>query len=108
MDPMTPTTSTLTPAIGHIAEMAAGLKRSKGLGSDDGEELRRRKEQRDVVRWVLGAEGRIRGMVDGGEEDQARAEWERVEGVLEQWEGVKGVEAVREACLGALGNSSEG
>lgn len=110
MDPMTPTTSTLEPAIGHIAETAAGLtaglKRSLG-GSQRGEVLKR-KEQQDVVKWVLAAPGRIRGKIEAGEEGEAREDWERIEAVLEQWNGVKGTDAVRKACLEALGSSSEG
>lgn len=113
MDPMTPTTSTLTPAIGHIAETAAsltaGLKRSLGEPpAGDSEEVRVRRKQQEVVRWVLAAPERIRGKVETGNVDDARDDWEKVEAVLGKWQGVNGVDGVRRACLEALGRSPDG
>lgn len=105
MDLRTPTTSTLEPAIGHIAEVAVGLRGEMGRGSGAGGNAGR---GREVMGWVLGAEGRIRGMVERGEGAEARREWERVEAVLGKWEGVKGVEDVRKGCLEALGRTQEG
>jgi hypothetical protein len=102
MDPMMPGTSTLGPAIGHIAESAAGLRRGlRREGAGGG----RREEQREVVRWVLGAPERLRGMED---EEPRREEWGKVRNVLERWGNVKGVEDVRQKCLEAVGGSPEG
>ncbi|CAK4032294.1 Hypothetical predicted protein [Lecanosticta acicola] len=97
IDPLTPTTSTLSPAIGHIAETASALtqdlRRANGGAKDAGKE-----RQRALVRWVLSAPERI-GALDG---EQAEKEWKQVDAVLERWEGVKGVEDIRRRCLEAL------
>ncbi|CZT23244.1 uncharacterized protein RCC_08955 [Ramularia collo-cygni] len=107
MDPMTPTTSTLTPAIGHIAETAASLtadlKRSLGEGDVQArDEVVMRQKQQEVVRWVLAAPEQIRKQVEAGANEDAKREWERVESVLERWKTVKGADAVRKACQEAL------
>lgn len=106
MDPLTPTTSTLTPAIGHIVETAASLsnslKASRGrsgtVGRDDGKE----KDQQATVRWVLAAPARLEALIEEGRRDDAEAEWRDVERLLEKWDGVRGVEEVKKACLEAL------
>lgn len=113
MDPLTPTTSTLTPAIAHIAETASnltvGLKRSLGEPAAEARsKTMTRKKQQDVVRWVLAAPERIRVDMEAGNEEAARYEWEKVSSVLEQWPAVKGVDGVRRACLEALGRSPDG
>ena len=101
MDPLTPTTSTLTPAVGHIAETAEAL--AEGLrGGEKGVE-RKREGQRESVKWVLGAPGRLRRLVEEGRGDEAEREWVEVEGLLGKWVGVRGVEDVRKGCLEALG-----
>jgi hypothetical protein len=112
MDPMTPTTSTLTPAIGHIAETASslteGLRRSLGEPAVEARtKAMATKNQQDVVRWVLAAPQRIRDKMDAGDEDDARDDWSRVSAVLKQWQTVKGADAVRRACLEALGSLPE-
>lgn len=84
----TPVTSTLTPAIAHIAETAGRLK-SKGA-----EGMR----ERETVRWVLGASRRLEEMVGKGRREEAETEWREVEGLLGKWEGVRGVPEVRREC----------
>ncbi|KAL8925157.1 MAG: hypothetical protein Q9208_003662 [Pyrenodesmia sp. 3 TL-2023] len=109
MDPLIPTTSTLSPAIAHIAETAASLAESLQSGSghaDDGEEeedddavRKQRQRQRDTVRWVLAAPGRLKGLLDGGRRAEAEGDWAEVKTLLEKWEGVEGADEVREVCL---------
>lgn len=67
-----------------------------GEGDGDGgwEEVERRMRERGTVRWVLGAEGRLRRMAS----EEAEREWRVLVGVLGKWKGVKGVEDVRRAC----------
>ena len=103
MDPVTPTTSTLTPAIGHIAETAASLsnelRKSHAAPSPDMEAQKKKQEQQATVRWVLAAPSRLRVLVGDGRREEAERQWEDVQGLLEKWSGVRGVEEVRRACL---------
>ena len=107
MDPLAPTTSTLGPAIAHIAETARGLAAEAASGNgenkadveDDREEMERnRRRQKDTVRWVLGTPRRLREMLDEGRTDDAREDWEEIQRILERWQGVAGVEELRDEC----------
>lgn len=106
MDPTTPTTSTLTPAIGHIAETAVSLsgqlKASRGRSGTVGVDDRKKKTQQATVQWVLAAPSRLESLVEEGNRDEAEKEWQDVERLLEKWDGVRGVDDVRKGCLAAL------
>ncbi len=111
MDPLTPTTSTLEPAIAHIAETAVSLAESlqgrSGQGKeeeaageredDDAVEMKRR--QRETVQWVLAAPSRLKNLVEGGQRQKAEEDWAEVRELLEKWEGVEGADEVKERCL---------
>ena len=109
MDPITPETSTLHQTIAHIAETAASsagpiLKQLNGeksrapsIGRSDGEADKR--DQRATVRWVLGAPKRLQESIDKGERNAAIKDWEEIKILLDQWEGVSGVDQIREECL---------
>lgn len=89
---MAPVT-TLEPAVKHIADTVKGVKESR----------RRDKEgEREVVRWVLGAPGRLRDLLGEGKRKEAEAEWVQVRRLLTKWEGVGGVKEVREECEGIM------
>ncbi|KAL8651181.1 MAG: hypothetical protein Q9210_003397, partial [Variospora velana] len=112
MDPLIPTTSTLAPAISHIAETAASLAESLQERSSQGEgteveredEVKLKKQrQRDTVRWVLAAPPRLRALVEGGRRSEAVEDWQEVRRLLEKWRGVDGAEEVREQCLEIMG-----
>lgn len=114
MDPLTPTTSTLSPAISHIAETAASLAASlqdrsiqgeEGTEHEDDEAVRKRR-QRETVRWVLAAPGRLRGLVEGGRRQEAAEDWEEVRRLLERWKGVEGADEVKEQCLKITGEDT--
>lgn len=111
MDPMTPTTSTLTPAIGHIAETAASLsgqlKASRGRSGTVGVDERKRKIQQATVQWVLAAPARLEILIEEEKREEAEDEWREVDRLLGKWEGVRGVEEVRKACLAALEAEAE-
>lgn len=107
MDPLTPTTSTLSPAVAHIAETARGLVARAGNGNggkeaDGGEERRElekvRSRQRDTVRWVLGTPRRLGLMIDEGRVEDAKRDWEEIQGILRRWRDVAGVEELRDEC----------
>ena len=113
MDPLTPTTSTLPPAIAHIAETAASLAESIQKQSNR-EKIREpkignagrqveKKIQRATVRWVLGTPKRLQESIESGERDEAVKDWEEMRVLLDKWEGISGVDQVREECLKALG-----
>jgi hypothetical protein len=118
MDPLTPTTHTLGPAISHIAQTAASLSssmhniqpQSGGLGiqihveSDEQdkrvleEELQKKKKQKDTVKWVLDTPRRLRNMLDEGQDVQAQNEWDEVSNILNRWGNVAGVQELRDEC----------
>ena len=106
MDPLTPTTSTLTPAIGHIAESAASLsnelRESHAASAPQLEAQKRQREQKATVQWILNAPGRLQELLENDRRDEAEKQWEEVERLLSKWNGVRGVSEVREACLIAL------
>ena len=107
MDPLTPTTSTLTPAIGHIAETAATLsselKKSNTVSAPESEAQRKQREQNATVRWVLKAPSRLRMLRESDRKDEAERQWEDINRLLSKWDGVRGVSEVRQACMLAMG-----
>lgn len=98
VDPMAPVTTTLEPAVKHIADVAGDIAGSRGVGSD-------KERQKDTVRWVLGAPDRLKELKEQGKEDEMGREWDEVKGLLEQWEGVKGVYEVRRKCEEVVGKN---
>jgi hypothetical protein len=108
MDPLTPTTSTLTPAIGHIAETAATLsnelKKSHAVSAPDSEAQRKQRDQKAAVRWVLDAPSRLRMLLESDRREEAEKQWKDVSRLLSRWDGTKGVSEVREACMVTMGS----
>ncbi|GAB7337353.1 hypothetical protein MBLNU457_g2703t1 [Dothideomycetes sp. NU457] len=91
MEPLAPTTDTLKPAVAHIAGVARGLE--GGEEEEDG-----RERERETVRWVLDAPGRLRRYLEEGKREDAMVEFERVNRLLDRWGGVEGVEDLRKSC----------
>ena len=111
MDPLTPTTSTLSPAISHIAETAASLassiqertpQQNSDFHSKESQELSSKKEQQETVRWALAAPSRIRQFFDTGRGAEALQDWNEISMLLQTWQGVSGVEELKEECLKIL------
>ncbi|KAH0612103.1 uncharacterized protein H6S33_010155 [Morchella sextelata] len=106
MEPLAPTTSTLGPAIAHIAQVSASLVQTipvspVALSSTEGREGSKRKKE--TVVWALGCPERIEAAVKEGNMEEAEREWGVLKVCLEKWEGVKGVEQLRAKALKALG-----
>ena len=111
MDPLTPTTSTLTPAIGHIAETAASLssdlKRSHAASAPELEAQARQRDQKTTVLWVLDAPNRLRTLLENNQKEEADKQWTDVSNLLSKWTGVRGVSEVRQACMDAMRTADE-
>ena len=113
MDPLTPTTSTLSPAVAHIAETTRVLARSlqdSSNGSDsrrdtEDSELVKKKTQQDTVKWVLATPQRLQALLGAGKVEEAKSEWEEVESLLQQWSNVDGVSSLRVECMEAFEDS---
>lgn len=108
MDPLTPTTTALTPAISHIAETASTLSESlKKLAPPEQSDAvlaeRKKGKQRETVRWVLDAPERLRKMREEGHIESSRKEWEQIKVLLTKWKSVKGVDEVRKECEEVMG-----
>ncbi|KAF2204118.1 hypothetical protein GQ43DRAFT_365338 [Delitschia confertaspora ATCC 74209] len=115
MDPLAPTTHTLSPAISHIAETAASLSASMqehpGKSKPDvrvGTQTDTIKvEQRKTVKWVLATPQRLRKLVDDGYGEEAQKEWIEIRRILDKWKGVEGASELREECEGILKGDGE-
>ena len=114
MDPLTPTTSTLAPAISHIAETARALAgslqdksvRSSASNSTGDPAAIKKKQQQETVRWVLSTPQRLQRLLDAGNLADATRDWKEIGILLQQWEGVAGVSELKNACLQVLGQNS--
>lgn len=111
MDPLTPTTSTLAPAISHIAETARALAgslhdrsvRSFAINSAEDPVVKSKKQQQETVRWALSTPQRLQRLLETGNLEDAINDWKEVGVLLQQWEGVAGVSELKNACLQVLG-----
>ena len=114
MGPLTPATSTLSPAIAHIAETAKKLamkpperpeQDSQVEGGEEEAEREKKRRQRETVRWVVGAPKRLGTLIEGGKKDEAENDWREIKELLRKWQGVDGVEEVKEECEKVMGRS---
>ncbi|KAI9839743.1 MAG: hypothetical protein M1837_002031 [Sclerophora amabilis] len=116
MGPLFPTTSTLSPAISHIAETATALSASLQASStvskrptsasgndvltDSTKNASSKRSQRETVRRLLKTPVRMQALIADGKEGEARKEWENAEMILDKWEKandgkVGGIEELR-------------
>ncbi|MCJ1331243.1 hypothetical protein MMC10_007931 [Thelotrema lepadinum] len=130
MDPLAPTTSTLAPAISHIAGTAEGLAvmmkenvashrvkdnrdrsptdKEKGAKTLSAGSSANKKDKREgdlaTVKWVTTASIRYRDLIGRGEEEAAQQDWADVKRLLEKWRGksVAGTQEVFRECEAAL------
>ncbi|KAJ8097996.1 Vps51/Vps67-domain-containing protein [Lipomyces tetrasporus] len=110
MDPLQPTTSALEPAVAHIAEVSTTLiatlseRRRKNDAEDVSSESKgfTSKEQADFLRAIVNAPRRIRELIQKGEVEKARADWDIIEPVLNKLKRINGVDRIVEDCITAL------
>ncbi|KAI9676873.1 MAG: hypothetical protein M1817_006712 [Caeruleum heppii] len=104
MDPLAPTTSTLSPAIAHIADlsssMATSVPEAMSNGNGSVESLGEKSsshvnKQRLTVRWVLASPARIEALIREGRRSEAEEQWKSVSKLLDKWGDTKGVAEVR-------------
>lgn len=106
MEPLTPATSTLEPAISHIAQISTSLAStiqsirpsppppSSSSAADPAVLLKKKKK---TVKWVLAAPERVQRLVRDGKTDEAQREWAAATTLLEKWgDDVRGVRELRE------------
>jgi hypothetical protein len=97
MDPLSPATSTLSPAISHIAESAAIL--ANELTKSQTEEVATQKQsQVHNVQWVLDTPHRLEKLFAAGKKQNALHEWAIVQRTLDLWKCPAGTEALKHAC----------
>ena len=96
--------------VGVAEELAGGWEEGNRGRMTDMTRRKRRKgiEERQMVRWVVDAPDRLKGMVNKGEVEAAEKDWKMVSKCLEVWEskGVKGSSEVREKCVGVMEEKS--
>lgn len=88
----------------EVRKLAQELRRAgnENQGQEERRKAREEGEKRQLVKWVLEGPLRLQKMVEDGQVQVAQAEWKIIRGLLDKWEGVKGVEETRKACEEAL------
>jgi hypothetical protein len=104
MDPLSPATSTLSPAIAHIAETSASLAQEltdskiNDVPAVSSEMLKQRKK----AQWILEAPRRLEAKFTAGRRDDAEKEWLRVQAILKIWNHPPGSERLIEECQSVI------
>ncbi|KAI5819499.1 Vps51/Vps67-domain-containing protein [Pyronema omphalodes] len=92
MEPLTPTTSTLEPAVSHIEGVSRELVANmKAAGLEESREV----VQARTVKWALAAPERIRRLRKEGKQEKAQQAWERLQQLCDKWKTAKGIEELR-------------
>jgi hypothetical protein len=104
MDPLSPATSTLSPAISHIAETAASFAKemAKSPMGDSAEAVAAKSKSRSVVQWALEGPERLKSLIDQGNPGEAHDQWVAIQKLLDRWGNVKGCAELRSACAKAV------
>ncbi|KAK9388413.1 Vps51/Vps67-domain-containing protein [Lipomyces mesembrius] len=110
IDPLRPTTSALEPAVAHIAEVSTTLiaTLSERRRKNASEEVASNgnghssKEKSEFLRVIVDAPRRIRELVQKGDVEKARADWEIIEPVLNRLKGINGMDKIMEDCINSL------
>lgn len=116
MDPLEPTTSTLSPAISHIVEITSTLAATQPKSDEESSSSSRneidaiayRRQSRAKVQTLLSVPRILRGLVQDGKRDQAIRQWDTVKPIFEKWEarGIRGATELKNAALETLDQSS--
>jgi len=103
MEPLTPTTSTLEPAVSHIEGVSRGLVEGMRAASPRPSTAKGDMKGVETVKWSLAAPERIRALVEDGRRDEAEKVLERLKELCDKWEGMVGVDSLRKKGEEALG-----
>lgn len=94
--PLAPTTSTLQPALTHIAQVSSSLVRS--LGSAPKTPARPAPStKKQTVKWALETPQRLQKLLNEGKIEEAENDRNVILALLLKWTGVKGVEQLEES-----------
>ena len=118
MDPLGPSTSTLFPAISHIAETASSLADmgDESSKAEDSAQLSRLDEseakqikQRQAASWIVETPRRFKGLLKAGKRDEVIQEWADIQLILDKWasRGVQGVDLVKTEVITVLEDNSK-
>jgi hypothetical protein len=95
MEPLTPTTSTLEPAVSHIERVSRELVSTTSAAAPAVRKEGGEEKGVEVVRWAVEAPGKIEALVKEGRKEEAEMVWERLQALCEVWEGRKGVQGLK-------------
>ena len=110
MDPLTPATSTLAPAISHIAETAATISKELAEHVSPAKQANgdRRAKEVQTVRWVLDAPRRFRYFLDNNRKADVEDEWTVIKDLLDKWKDIEGATEVKRQCERVLNSATNG
>ena len=99
---------TLAPSVGFVAETATSLIREQGEsgqasgGKEEEEEEETNPEDKSVeketVKWALDTPRRLKELLSSGRRSEAEGDWGEIKALLAKWEGVSGVDELKEQC----------
>lgn len=98
---MTPTTSTLAPAVAHIVDTAAALSKNvprNAQPAHDQQSSDTTDAKKQTVRWVLAAPDRLESLIAEGKREKAEQDWTEIKSLLGAWSTVPGASDIRERC----------
>ncbi|KAK6506355.1 hypothetical protein TWF506_011271 [Arthrobotrys conoides] len=94
MEPLSPATTTLLPAISHIASVSSSLVENVHAHdpSTTPEAMRkeRLRKKQEAVRYIMETPQRMEKLVKDGRKEEAMKEWELAKGYVKRWKGVDG------------------
>ena len=61
-------------------------------------EAREQRRQKETVKWALDAPNRLQAMIERGQKAEAAKEYDSIKALLDQWNGVGGVDELRAEC----------
>lgn len=59
----------------------------------------KKQQQRETVRWVLGAPRRLQVLLDAGKGKEAVEDWGQIQTLMGKWVGIDGVDDIRDTCM---------
>lgn len=105
MEPLAPTTSTLGPAIAHIAQVSASLVQNIPPSPVATTFPSSNKRNKETVAWALACPEKIEELVRDGQGKEAERVFALLEAILGKWQGVRGTEELRQKAKKALGTN---